>query len=235
MWKFVKIGIVGALMLVGFFELIGFFKGARPDKIEAPLFDTKYAPDIISGIKTGSGQTKENLLFNPVEINEPKANKPESAVFDYASPVQSDSKKTPFPVKSIDEKLKNQIEDYINASAKLNFPQDPSLVVVISDELKKGKIGTLEKLIQAFSDGLNNLKKLTVPKEPKEIVDYHNLSVRVVEDFIAFLKEMRRNKGITQDLSASFVDIQKNISQANRVLEYLVKTYSLSLDSSVFQ
>lgn len=242
-FKYSKLIIISFLFVSGVYYTLNFIGFKRQSKIEAPLFDPKQ-----------NNQAQFNSLISKIDQkdnNLVQTNNAANNVFsniinqdqDNQDGILKQSKDTNKNIIqaststniNIDPKLTADVQKYIVASSKLNFPKDQTLIAKSLEELKKGKSSSIDQIINSFIKGLDELKKIDYPKNIQEVVDYHNLSIKAVEDFVNLLKKIKDARGINVDLANDISNLQKNITQAANILSVLVTKYNLKLDASMFQ
>ncbi len=128
---------------------------------------------------------------------------------------------------------KQRLVDYLVASARIAWPQDPVALREALLENKDGKPAKLDAVIQGFEAGTAELKKLT---PPERLIAVHEATLNQLADLIGVYQDLRDDADTSIAATwkgPTMAGLRERSTQTLQQIRELVSRYQLQLPEDV--
>ncbi|MBI2625573.1 hypothetical protein HYW68_00790 [Candidatus Parcubacteria bacterium] len=128
---------------------------------------------------------------------------------------------------------KQRLVDYLVASARIAWPQDPVALREALLENKDGRPAKLDAVIRGFASGVAELKKLT---PPERLIAVHEATLSQLTDLIGVYQDLRDDAGTSIAATwkgPTMAGLRERSAQTLQQIRELVTQYQLQLPEDV--
>ncbi|MBI3305444.1 hypothetical protein HYZ80_03940 [Candidatus Parcubacteria bacterium] len=215
--------LVLLVVLAGFFLVQGYrsSKSVAPDQ-NSPASESPLRSDLVA-----TGQATDTPAAST------PADQTENAAFTAWLQQFSQKQEAQRATETLTAEEKQRLVDYLVASARIAWPQDPVGLREALLENKDGKPAKLDAVIRGFEAGTTELKKLT---PPERLVAVHAATLNQLADLIGVYKDLRggAGKSIAETWQGpTMAGLRERSAQTLQQIHELVSQYQLQLPDDV--